>query len=233
MPILTLPQIGILVLVVVGLIVLMRLIQPKLSPAEHYLLHEIQRKSPQIDNIQLFMWIKMIVHPIDSQNDLAYQERFMEDAEQMKTILNQAQNFGAAILYPLFGFEALNWHIAPQQNDPLFERVAALTVIRRFPHSAEIIEAFLAKGPDQATRQFVEKNRKSIPDPEFLRQRYAYNLAAVLKIIVTTRRNEWWPGTNPSIQEWAESILQRLVKSFPDIDISFLENQDNLSKKPE
>jgi hypothetical protein len=233
MPTFTLPQIGILVLVIVGLIVLMRLIQPKLSPAERYLLHEIQRKSPQVDNIRLYMWIKMIVHPVTQPSDLEYQERFLSDAEQMKVILEQMQSFGAAILYPLFGFEAMNWRLAPEQHDPLFERIAALLIIRRFPHTAEVIEDFVAKGPDALTRQFIEKNSNTFAPLDTIQQRYLHNLAAVLQIMVTTRRNEWWPGTNPAIQEWAESTLRRLAKACTDIDLSFLEKQSNSEPKAE
>jgi hypothetical protein len=51
--------------------------------------------------------------------------------------------------------------------------------------------------------------------------------------MVTTRRNEWWPGTNPAIQEWAESTLRRLAKTSTDIDVSFLEKQSNSEPKAE
>lgn len=211
-------QIVILVAVIVGLILLMRLIQPKLTPAEKYLLHVIQRKSPQTDNIRLYMWIKMIVHPIRQATDLAAENDYLDDLEQYKMLIEQFYGFGPNVFYPLLGYEAIQWHLDANEPDPLVARLIASQVVRRFPHSAAVIEDLVFKSPDAHTEQYIEKHPQEMPERGFLQERYYYLIEGGMKIIVHTVRNDWWPGVSPDIREWAESILakmeqKRLAKS--------------------
>jgi len=215
-------QILIIVMVVIGLMVAMRLIQPKLSPSEKYLLHIIQHKSPQMDNIYLFMWIKMVIHPVETLDDLEYQRTYLEDSQQFKMLSEQMYGFGAFALFPFFGFEAANWKMDPSIENPLMLRLAAVDVIRRYPHTAEVIEEFLIHSPDTASTEYFNKNQKIFRPAVDYRARYAYNLYRILSIIINTSRNEWWPGTSPDVREWAESIFNRLPKSFTGMDFSIL-----------
>lgn len=216
----TLSQTIIIIVVIVGLILAMRLIQPKFSPAEKYLLHEIQRKSPQMDNIRLFMWVKMIIHPVQSTQDLEYQNTFLNDPQQFKMLSEQLYGFGAFALFPLLGYDAINWKMDAYRENPLMLRLAALLVIRRFPHTAEVIEELLAHSPDTVSSAYFDKYKTNFSSPIEYRSRYAFNLYRILSIITGTSRNEWWPGTSPDIREWAQSILTRISKAFPEIDLS-------------
>ena len=216
----TFSQILVIVVVIVGLILAMRLIQPKFSPAEKYLLHEIQRKSPQMDNIRLFMWVKMIIQPVQSTRDLEYQNTFLNDPQQFKMLSEQLYGFGAFALFPLLGYDAINWKIEAHKENPLMLRLAAILVIRRFPHTAEVIEELLAHSPDVVSSVYFDKYKTNFAAPAEYRSRYAFNLYRILSIITGTSRNEWWPGTSPDIREWAQSLLARISKAFPDIDLT-------------
>jgi len=212
----------IVVACIVGLILLMRWITPKLSPSEQYLFYEVQRKSPQTDNLRLVMWVKMIVHPVTSDSDLEYQSHYLDDPEQIKAITGQMSGFGGSLLFPLFGYEAITWKLDPFKENPLFLRMAAIAVIRRYPRTAEAIEELIAHSPDQATEKYIEHQKSleiSIPQ---CRLRYAFNLYKILTLMTTTSRNDWWPGTNPDIRGWAEYALTRLPKAFPEVDFSAL-----------
>jgi hypothetical protein len=210
-------QIVIIAAVIIGLVIAMRLIQPKTTPAEKYLLHVIQFKSPQIDNIRLYMFVKIVIHPVFTQNDLAYQDRYLNDPQQFKQLSEQLHNFGPAALFPLLGFEAVNWQMDVRAENPLFLRLTALQVLRRYPHTAQAVEDLLIHAPDEVSSRYFEKNNKNFKSTEQYRLRYAYNLSNVLKIISETARNDWWPGTSMDIREWAVSVLARLNKSFPEV----------------
>jgi hypothetical protein len=195
--------------VAVGLIVLMRLIQPKLPIREQFLLKLIQAKSPQMDNIRLFMFLRMVIHPIETESDLDFQKRFLDEPETFKTICSQFKEFGAKALYPLLSFEALNWNLEVNSINPLVTRLAACQVCSRFPLTAEVVEELLAIAPDEVTNGWVSKTKHVLPAPELLKERYRTNLLNILRVIVTTKRNDWWPGTNPDIREWAEVLLAK------------------------
>jgi hypothetical protein len=220
--------------VIVGLVVLMRLIQPKLSPPEEYLFYEIQRKSPQMDNLRLVMWIKMVVHLINTESDLDYQKPYFEDPQKTKQVIDLMSGFGGAILFPLFGFEALSWNLDVFKEDPLFLRIAAIIVIRSYPKTADVVEDLIAHSPDLATIKFIEKHEKKLSGAQNYRARYAFNLYKTLTVLTTTSRNEWWQGTNPDIREWAEYALSRLPKAYADIDFSaFNKNRIDGTKQSE
>jgi hypothetical protein len=205
-------QIIIIVLVIVGLILLMRLIQPKLTPSEKYLLHIIQRKSPQSDNIRLFMWTKMVAHNIEDASDLEYQKEYLDNLEEYKMLIEQFYGFGPNVFYPLFGYEAIHWHLDDKEPDPLMIRLAASQIVRRFPHSAAVIEDLVVKSPDALTERYTQKHPQGLPEPKLMHDRYYYLIEESMKLIVNTTRNEWWPGVSPDIREWAENILARLEK---------------------
>jgi hypothetical protein len=217
---LSLSQILIIIAVIVGIILVMRLIQPKLSPPEKYLFYEIQRKSPQMDNLRLVMWIKMVVHPVNSDSDLDYQTPYLEDPQKIKLLTDQMSGFGASSLLPLFGYEAITWKLDPFKENPLMLRMAAIILIRHFPHTAEVVEDLMAHAPDSASANFFNKDKKSFLPAEQYRARYAFNLYKTLNILTSTTRNEWWPGTNPDIREWAVYVLSRISKAFPEVNFS-------------
>ncbi len=210
----TLTQILIIIAVIVGLIFLMRLIQPKLTPGEKYLLHIIQRKSPQPDNIRLFMWIKMIIHPTYDPSDLASQNDYLDNIEQYKQLTEQFYSFGPNVFYPLLGYEVINWHLDVNQSDLLVIRLAANQVVRRFPHSAAVIEDLVIESPDALTARYYSKNPAGLPEMKFVRERYYYLLREIMNVIINTPRNEWWPGVSPDIREWAESIAVKINKKI-------------------
>lgn len=208
----TITQIILIVAVIIGLILLMRLIQPKLSSGEKYLLHIVQHKSPQPDNIRLFMWIKMIARPINDSADLAKQEEFLGDVEKYRQFAEQFYAFGPNALYPLLGYETLQWHLDVHQSDPLVVRLAANQVVRRFPHSAAVIEDLVIASPDVVTTRYLAHNLQELPEVKFFTERYSFLLSEMMNLIVDTSRNEWWPGVSPDIREWAESIQAKLAK---------------------
>lgn len=205
-------QIIIIVLVIVGLVLLMRLIQPRLTPSEKYLLHIIQRKSPQADNIRLYMWTKMVAHTIEDLPDLEYQKDYLENLEEYKMLTEQFFGFGPYVLYPLFGYEAINWHLDPHAPDELVIRLAANQIVRRFPNSAAVIEDLVVKSPDMLTARYITKHPQGMPELKGIHDRYYFLIEESMKLIVNTTRNEWWPGVSPDIREWAENILTRLEK---------------------
>ncbi|MHC1740800.1 MAG: hypothetical protein AB9897_06785 [Anaerolineaceae bacterium] len=207
-------QIIIIIVVIAGLIIAMRLIQPKLSSAEKYLLHEIQFKSPQMDNIRLYMWVKMVIKAVASPEDLEYQQRFLSDPSQFKMLSEQFYGFGAFALFPLLGYEAINWQLATNKENTLMLRLASILVIRRFPHTAAVVEDLLARSPDEVSTKYFARNHKDFPSINEYQGRYFFNLHEILKIITTTSRNEWWPGTSPDIREWAENVLNRSSKKI-------------------
>lgn len=193
------------------LILLLRFMQPKLPIREQFLLKLIQSKSPQLDNIRLFMFIKMVIHPVEDETDLEFQKRFLNDPQTFKTTCDQFKDFGAKALYPLLSFEALNWGLDANIDNPLVTRLAAHQVCCRFPQTAEIIEDLLIVSPDETTARYVSASKHDLPGADTLKLRYRANIQHMLEVIVSTKRNEWWPGTNPAIQEWAEALL---VKHF-------------------
>lgn len=205
-------QIIIIVLVIVGLVLLMRLIQPKLTPSEKYLLHVIQRKSPQADNIRLYMWVKMVAHPVEDNSDLEYQKDYLEVLDEYKMLTEQFYGFGPFVLYPLFGYEAINWHLGEQIRDELVIRLSANQIVRRFPNSAAVIEDLVIKSPDALTARYITKHPEGMPTLQEMRDRYYFLIEESMKVIVNTTRNEWWPGVSPDIREWAENMLTRLEK---------------------
>lgn len=209
----------------------MRLITPKLSPSEQYLFYEVQRKSPQTDNLRLVMWVKMIVHPVTCESDLEYQSHFLDDPEQIKTITGQMSGFSGGALFPLLGYEAITWKMDPFKENPLFLRMAAIMVIRRYPRTAEAIEELIAHAPDQATLKYIEHQKSLEISVSQCRLRYAFNLYKILTLMITTSRNSWWPGTNPDIREWAEYALTRLPKSFPEVDFSAFSVNETVNSK--
>jgi hypothetical protein len=213
-------QIIIIIVVIVGLIIAMRLIQPKFTPSEKYLLHEIQRKSPQMDNIRLFMWVKMVIHPVQSARDMEYQNPLLNDPEEFKMLTEQLYGFGAFALYPLLGYDALTWKLAPFVENLLMLKLAAILTLRRFPHTAEVIEELLVHAPDTVSSTLIDKDQNNFAPSKTYRSRYAFNLFRILSIITNTSRNEWWPGTSPDIREWAQTTLTRIPNAFPDVDLS-------------
>ena len=216
----SLSQIIVIVVVIVGIIVVMRLIQPKLSPQEKYLFYEIQHKSPQMDNLRLVMWIKMVVHPVNCESDLDYQKPYLEDPNKIKLLTDQMSSFGASSIFPLLGYEAITWNLDPFKENPLMQRMAAIILIRHYPRTAEVIEDLMVHAPDTSSANYFSRDKKSFLPPAQYRVRYAFNLYKTLTILVTTTRNEWWPGTNPDIREWALYVLSRFPKAFPEIDTS-------------
>lgn len=224
-------QIIIVVACIVGLFLLLRLLTPKLSLPEQYLYYEIQRKSPQMDTLRLVMWIRMIVRPVETESDLEYQQRFLDDPKQIKAITEQMNGFGGLILYPMLGCEALTWGLDPFKENPLFTRMAAIAVIRRYPQTAEVIEDLIAHSPDLTTTKFIEHNKKTLMPVDRYRNRYAFNVYKILTVMTSTTRNEWWPGTNPDIREWAEYALSRLPKAFPEVDFSAFSTQPQAEKE--
>jgi hypothetical protein len=206
---LSLSQILIIIAVVGGIIALVLLTRPRLSIQEQYLLKVIQMKSPQIDNIRLFMWVKSIVHPINGLTDLEFQKTFLEDPELFKQKCEIFHFYGPNALYPLLGFEAINWNLDPTEGNPLVTRLAASQVCRRFPHTAEVIEDLFIKSPDSTTSDFITHGNADFPDLGTIKLRYKTNLLSILRVIATTSRNEWWPGTSPDIREWAEMTLKK------------------------
>lgn len=220
---LTFSQIMIILTVIACLILAVRLMQPKFTFTEKYLLYLIQRKSPQIDNIRLFMWTKMVIHPINDLNDLDFQKIYLDDPQQFKMLTEQANGFGAYALYPLLGYEAVNWNLDEKVENPLILRLSAVLTCQRYPHTAEVIEGFLIHAPDSSSSVYFNKHSGSFAPSSNFRGRYAFNLYQILRIITCTSRNEWWPGTSPDIREWAESVLVRLAKAFADCDPSIFE----------
>lgn len=144
----------IIIAVIVGLVVIVRFMQPKLTPAEKYLLHVIPRKSPQMDNIRLFMWIKMVIHSVANVEELDFQKKYLDDAEQFKMLANQLYGFGAFALFPLLGYEAVNWHMETFSENALIDRVAAVPVIRRYPHNAAVLEELLIQAPEAVSSNY-------------------------------------------------------------------------------
>lgn len=213
----TLTQIIVIIAVVIGLIIAMRLIQPKLSAKEKYLLGIIQRKSPQRDNIHLFMWTKMVVHPIHQAADLEYQKEILADEAKFKMLQEQLYGFGAFALYTIFGYEAINWFLQPEEEDPLFQRLAALLVLRRFPHTAAVIESLISHSPDAITEEYLSKNAVDSITIEACRTRYVFLLKNVLDTLTHTSRNEWWPGVSADIREWAENQSEKLMNKYSNI----------------
>jgi hypothetical protein len=201
----------IVVAIIIAMILLMRWMQPKFSPGEKYLLHVIQRKSAQMDNIRLFMWIKMILHPVMQISDLEYQDEYLEDVEKYKQLTEQFYGFGPSALYTLLGYESLMWHLSTTAPDPLIVRLAANQVCRRYPHTAAIIEDLLIAAPDEVTAKYLKKNSMGLSDPKSLAPRYQYLLKEILQTIASTPRNDWWPGSSPDVREWAESLLTKIV----------------------
>lgn len=216
---LTLPQIITIILVLAGLVLAMRLIRPKLSISEQYLLREIQQKSPQSDNIRLYMWIKMVVHPVDEGSDLNYQQEYLNDPAGYKQLVEQFYGFGPNALYPLLGYETLTWKLDPKTPNPLIVRLAASIVCRRFPHSAAVIEDLIIQSPDAATQKFLSKHPQDFEHTTESHSRYGMTLLNILQLITTTARNDWWPGVSPDIREWAENTFKKLPKHFKDIDV--------------
>jgi hypothetical protein len=202
-------QIITLVALALVIVLIMRFVQPKLPIREQLLLKIIQSKSPQLDNIRLFMFIKMVVRPVEQESDLNFQKRYLDDASSFKSICDQFKDFGAKALFPLLSFEALNWNLEQGEANPLVSRLGASQVCCCFPHTAEIIEDLLIASPDETTAKFVSKSKNDLPDINVLRQRYRVNIQNILQVIVMTKRNEWWPGTNPDIREWAENLLAK------------------------
>ena len=185
-----------------------------------------------MDNIRLYMWIKMVLHPIHAEEDLDYQKTYLEDTQQFKQLTEQLHGFGAFALYPLLGYEAINWHLDPVKENPLFCRLAAVTVCRRYPHTAEVVEDLLIHTPDLASANYFTKNSRDFAAPVNYRLRYAFNLYRILSIISTTSRNDWWPGTSPDIREWAESALARLPKAYKNLIPGFLDLSGQTSQPP-
>lgn len=212
----TLPQILIIVAVIVVLILAMRWIQPKLTPGEKYLLHVIQRKSPQSDNIRLFMWLKMVIHPVNQFSDLEYQDSYLNDPEKYKQLAEQFHYFGPNALYPLLGYEALTWHLDVNTPDPLIVRLAANQVCRRYPHTAVVVEDLLIQSPDAVTTHYLKKDPAGYESIQTYQARYKILLSEILKTIATTSRNDWWPGSSPDIREWAESLLTKIAAKDQD-----------------
>lgn len=202
-------QIITFVAIALVIVLIMRFVQPKLPIRERLLLKIIQSKSPQLDNIRLFMFIKMVVHPVEQESDLDFQKRYLDDALSFKSICDQFKDFGAKALFPLLSFEALNWKLEQDEINPLISRLAASQVCCCFPHTAEIIEDLLIASPDETTARFVAKSKSDLPEVNILRQRYQVNIRNILQVIVMTKRNEWWPGTNPDIREWADILLAK------------------------
>lgn len=210
---LSLSQILIIIAVVGGIVAVVLLTQPKLSVKEHYLFKLIQAKSPQMDNLRLFMFLRGVIRPIDAEADLEYQSTFLDDPQQYMLLCEQLHAFGGNALYPLLGYEAINWNLEAARENPLVTRLAANHLCKRFPQSAEVIEDLLHESPDAITRAFISQDKSDAPSLEVITRRYVVNLRHALQIIVSTNRNEWWPGTNPDIREWAEETLKRLEKN--------------------
>jgi hypothetical protein len=208
MPPLT-PQIILYVAIAVALLLLMVFIRPKMPPREQFLLQLIRAKSPQIDNVRLFMAVKMAVRPVDTEADLEFQQRFLEDPQTFKTLCEQFEVYGAKALYSLLAYEALNWGLDPEKENILACRLAASQVCHCYPKSAEIIEELLKAAPDGYTAGYLAKNRKGFPTLETVQKRYHADLIDILEVIAYTPRNEWWPGTHPGTLEWAKGLLQK------------------------
>jgi hypothetical protein len=195
-----------------GIVAVVLLTQPKVSVKERYLLKLIQAKSPQLDNLRLFMFLRGVIRPVNQEADLDFQKIFLDDPAQFKALTEQFHAFSANALYSFFGFEAINWELDVKRENPLAARLAASQICKRFPQSAEVIEDLLHESPDAITRAFISQNNSGAPSMDVVTLRYSANLHHALQIIVTGKRNEWWPGTNPDIREWAEETLNRLEK---------------------
>ncbi len=180
-----------LIAIAVILVLLLRFMQPKLPIREQFLLKLIQSKSPQLDNIRLFMFIKMVIHPVEAVTDLDFQKRFLDDPQTFRTICDQFKDFGAKALYPLLSFEALNWELDVNTNNVLVSRLAAHQVCCRFPQTAEIIEDLLIVSPDEITARFVSASKNDLPGVDAIKLRYRANIQHMLEVIVSTKRNEW------------------------------------------
>lgn len=203
----TFDQILIIVVVALTATLLYRWMRSKFSLPEKYLLRCIQRKSPQLDNVRLFMLTKTVVRHIHAPEDLDYQTRFLEDSIQFKDLCEQYKLFGARALYPLLGYESIHWELNTTRQNPLVTRLAASQVCRCFPRTAGIIEDLLARSPDSFTTEFVVRNRIESPTLRQMHSHYHANLLYILRLLVETPANEWWPGTHPDVRAWAEETL--------------------------
>ena len=135
-------------------------------------------------------------------------------------LTEQLYGFGAFALYPLLGYDALTWKLAPFVENLLMLKLAAILTLRRFPHTAEVIEELLVHAPDTVSSTLIDKDQNNFAPSKTYRSRYAFNLFRILSIITNTSRNEWWPGTSPDIREWAQTTLTRIPNAFPDVDLS-------------
>ena len=107
-----------------------------------------------MDNIRLFMWIKMVIHSVANVEELDFQKKYLDDAEQFKMLANQLYGFGAFALFPLLGYEAVNWHMETFSENALIDRVAAVPVIRRYPHNAAVFEELLIQAPEAVSSNY-------------------------------------------------------------------------------
>ena len=209
---LSLSQILTIIAVVGGIVAAVLITQPRVSVKERYLLKLIQAKSPQFDNLRLFMFLRGVIRPMNQEVDLDFQKIFLDDPAQFKALTEQFHAFSANALYSFFGFEAISWGLDVKRENLLTTRLAASQICKRFPQSAEVIEDLLHESPDTITRAFISQDKSGALSLEVITRRYYVNLHHALQIIVTGKRNEWWPGTNPDIRDWAEETLNRLEK---------------------
>ena len=210
---LSLSQILIIIAVVGGIVAVVLLTQPKLSVKERYLFKLIQSKSPQMDNLRLFMFLRGVIRPVNQVADLDFQKTFLDVPTQFKALTEQFHAFSANALFPLLGYEVTNWGLDVERENTLIARLAASQICKRFPQSAEVIEDLLHESPDAITRAFISQENSGTLSLDIVTRRYNANLRHALQIIVTSKRNEWWPGTNPDIREWAEGTLTKLEKN--------------------
>ena len=202
----------IIVSLIVILIAILRFMQPRLSLPEQYLLTAIRHKCPRLNNTRLYMCIKAIVHPVAREQDLAFQEIYLKDPQSFKGLAEQFKEFGAQALSPLLGFETLLWQLDTSLPDMLTARIAAYSLCRNYPDSAEVIEELLRNSPDPLTVDFIKTHQNDLPDVNTVNSRYQALLTEIFRVILSTKRNQWWPGTNPEIREWVEALLSEVVK---------------------
>jgi hypothetical protein len=205
----TLTQILTILAVIGGLLLLVYLTRPKLSRQEQYLIKVIQAQSPQLDNIRLMMFIRTAVHPINNVQDLEYQEKYLQEVMLYRELCEQFTTFGPAALTPLLGYEAVTWQLDDEMENSLIVRLAANQVYHHYPRSLDILNTLVANAPDPVTIGYLKHDKTAARSVEDIRRRYRTNLAAILRVLISTPRNEWWPGTNPDLREWAEATLDK------------------------
>jgi hypothetical protein len=165
--------------------------------------------------------IKKII-PIDdgyrvpTDEELIEVEKIYDNLEQINAILNILYPCGINIIFPILGYEALNWRGPASHPFKLITLLCSKICDRFYPDSVELLNLLADQSPDILTDSWLRKNTKRSPGT--LMQRYGINIIYIEKTIVSYSENydnneTYWPGGSKNTKRW-ENEFSDLPNKF-------------------